>query len=233
MRAASAEPTYTEIQTRCNMPRQGWLVSRAERRFLKCPCGRWRCVGCARYKARLIARRFKLMMAGCAARLVTVTLAQELSESTAKRQMKHLRRWMARRGLIERAGWVAEFGSKGHRLHFHMIIATKVGFWPYAELQAAARRCGLGNLDCSEEVNHEAGARYVAKYVTKQAEAHSARTIGHRRRFHCPQKAPKKTGEWEFSPLSPRAAPVVLVAVIPTHSSLYLRAAERHDQLRC
>lgn len=192
----TAQPTYLELPGRCNNPRPGAIINRAERRFIRCPCGRWRCPGCARYKSRVVARRFQMMVRGYTARMVTVTLAQELDERTAKRQLRTLRRWMTRNGLIERSGWVAEFGPRGHRLHFHMLVATNKGFWPYAALQSASRRCGLGNVDVSTEVKHDQSSRYLAKYLVKGA---PQKSIGPRRRFHCPEPPPPPSGAWEFS----------------------------------
>lgn len=146
------------------------------------------------------------MIAGAPARMMTVTLARELPQSQAKKQMRALRRWMTRHGLIERAGWVREYGPRGGRLHFHCVITTRAGFWPYAALQKAARRCGLGNVDVTEEIGHEQVARYVAKYLAKGLGEGTSKLDRGGRRFHCPEPAPKTEG-WTFETTAPMPAP--------------------------
>jgi hypothetical protein len=53
--------------------------------------------------------------------------------------------------------------------HYHLLVATR-SYMPVQELRALAVRAGLGsNVDILAVRSHKAAARYVTKYVTKDA----------------------------------------------------------------
>lgn len=55
--------------------------------------------------------------------------------------------------------------------HYHLLVATRA-FMPHAELVRLAERAGLGShVDVFAIRSHKAAARYVTKYVTKDAGA--------------------------------------------------------------
>jgi hypothetical protein len=66
-------------------------------------------------------------------------------------------------------------GANGRQLHRHFVIRAAAGgrnrygrpYLPYARLQAAAKRCGLGTLDFQPVRDGAGAARYVAKYLGK------------------------------------------------------------------
>lgn len=105
-------------------------------------------------------------------------------------------------------------GAGGNRLHRHMLVrlagaANRHGrkWLPYAAMQRAARRCGLGTIDCRPIFSGQGAARYVLKYVTKTigADARDSR----RRRFAMNERIEElKESGWCFSWLR-----VALVAV--------------------
>ena len=100
---------------------------------------------------------------------------------------------MQRHRLIEAYGWVRETGAprtecvcsssldgcicgaNGRQLHRHFLLRVGSGarnrygrpWLPYAKLQEAARRCGLGTLDLRPIVSRDGAARYVSKYLAK------------------------------------------------------------------
>lgn len=65
-------------------------------------------------------------------------------------------------------------GTGGNRLHRHLLVrlatsANRFGrrWLPYADMQAAAARCGLGTIDCRPIFASQGAARYVSKYLAK------------------------------------------------------------------
>lgn len=69
---------------------------------------------------------------------------------------------------------------------------------PYAKLQAAAKRCGLGTLDFRPIRDARGAARYVAKYVSKGLG--EGTSLGKLRRWasNVPDPTPKPEG-WAWT----------------------------------
>jgi hypothetical protein len=134
---------------------------------------------------------------------------------------------MVRHKLVSAYGWVREqgaaraecvcapsrqgcaCGANGRQLHRHFLLRVprrdgfRRGWLPWAELQAAAKRCGLGTLDF-RVVFSGAGA-YVSKYLTKSV----GDADGSARRYALSVSIPEiKEAGWSWSP-----ARVALVAV--------------------
>ena len=107
-------------------------------------------------------------------------------------------------------------GANGRQLHRHFLLtlgtaANRFGrrWLPYARLQAAAKRCGLGTLDFRPVTSRGGASRYVSKYLAKTVAAPVAQALGRARRyaFNVPDDTPHEEG-WSWSPLR-----VALVAV--------------------
>lgn len=103
-------------------------------------------------------------------------------------------------------------GAFGNRLHRHMLVklatsANRAGrrWLPYARMQEAAKRCGLGTVDCRPIFSGQGAARYVSKYLTKSISSASPS----RRRFAMNVRIDDlKEAGWRFA-----WAPVATVAV--------------------
>lgn len=94
-------------------------------------------------------------------------------------------------------------GAFGNRLHRHMMVrlagaANRFGRkrLPYSAMQAAAKRCGLGTIDCRPIFSGQGAARYVSKYLTKSIGLADAG----RRRFAMNVRIEElKDSGWHFS----------------------------------
>lgn len=113
-----------------------------------------------------------------------------------------------RRGVDGPQG--CQCGANGEQLHRHFVVRVgrgshrnRFGSWwlPYARLQAAARRCGLGTLDFRQITDAHGAARYVSKYLAKSLHESFAGT--RRWASNEPDQAPTASGDWQWSPLRP------------------------------
>lgn len=157
---------------RCECPR-GTIFNRERGIAMQAGCRRWQCPACGRRKARKVAARFSQLGADV---LMTVSLprsAWPTPENAAELQKRcrSLLRYMIRHKLVSAYGWVREqgapriecvcaptlqgcaCGANGRQLHRHFLLRVprrdgfRRGWLPWAKLQAAAKRCGLGTLD--------------------------------------------------------------------------------------
>jgi hypothetical protein len=187
-------------------------------------CRLWKCRPCGKRKAAKVAERFSRLEPDFLMTLSLPRSAWPTRENTRELQMRSrwLLRYMRRHRFVEAYGWVREAGAaraecvcaptlqgcicgaNGRQLHRHFLLrmAPRNGFrrgrWlPYAKLQAAAKRCGLGTLDF-RPVHHGIGsARYVAKYLGKSL----SEALGRARRYALSVPIPeiKETG-WAWDP---------------------------------
>jgi len=169
-------------------------------------CRRWQCRPCGRRKARKVGERFSRLGADL---LMTVSLprsAWATSENTGELQMRcrSLFRYMRRHRLVAAYGWVREegaarpecvcaswlrgcaCGANGRQLHRHFLLrlagpSNRIGrrWLPYAKLQQAAKRCGLGTLDFRPVFDGAGAAIYVSKYLSKSL----GKALGRARRY--------------------------------------------------
>jgi hypothetical protein len=170
------------------------------------PCGRWNCSHCGPRKARKVAERFARLEPHF---LMTLSLARSAWATREnceelQRKWRSLCRYMKRHGLLAAYGWVPEegaprpecvcddsrngcaCGANGWQLHRHFLLRMRArkgfrpGWMPYAQLQAIAKRLGLGTLDFRPIDDAFGAARYVSKYLFKAA---GEAVGGSRRRF--------------------------------------------------
>lgn len=189
---AVQQTNFLEIDTACQQPVRGLVaVDGATRRWLRCPCKRWLCKGCGKYKTRQVAKRFELMGP---THLITVTLAERLGDAFAKLCLKRLRFWCKRNRLYDSCGWVREYGKKTGRLHFHLLVRSRRQWLPFAQLQAASRRNYLGNIDVKRV--GKSAARYVAKYLAKDL-SDNTESPRRSRRYFCPIPPPKRVKKFK------------------------------------
>jgi len=160
---------WTQVSTDCENPRPGkYLVNRRERRFLHLGCDRWRCRGCGRRKAKRVQKRMLLIEP---THMLTFSLpraagVEELGELHAKRRAFF--RWLQRQAWgMTKQGWIRETGELHGQLHLHCLVRMRGSYLPFAEIQRAAARIGLGVVDFQRIWRRETAARYVAKYMTK------------------------------------------------------------------
>ena len=157
-----------QVGTECENPRGKYLVNRRERRFLHLGCDRWRCRGCGRRKAKRVQKRMLLIEA---THMLTFSLPRaagldELGELHAKRRVFF--RYLQRQAWgMTKHGWIRETGEVHGQLHLHCLVRMRGSYLPYAEIQRAAARIGLGVVDFQRIWRRETAARYVAKYMTK------------------------------------------------------------------
>jgi hypothetical protein len=146
-----------------------------------------------------------------------------------QKRCRSLLRYMVRHKLVSAYGWVREegaaraecvctpslqgcaCGANGRQLHRHFLLRVprrdgfRRGWLPWAKLQAAAKRCGLGNLDFRVVFSGAGAASYVSKYLTKSV----GDVDGSARRYALSVSIPEiKQAGWSWSP-----ARVALVAV--------------------
>lgn len=214
-------------------PNHRWtsLLNRELRVAIAAPCGGWSCGYCGRRKARKVAKRFADMRPNV---LMTFSLprsAWPTRENAIEMQQKwrSFRRFLQRHKLIESYGWVPEegaprpecvcdpslngclCGANGRQLHRHYLLRVpfrrgfRPGWLPWRQLQAVAKRLGLGTLDFRVIDDPVAAARYVSKYLFKAA---GAAVGGSSRRFTITEPPPPPSAGWEWI-----AARVATVAV--------------------
>jgi hypothetical protein len=116
---------------------------------------------------------------------------------------------MARQGC--ECGVLSDNGRVGSQLHRHFLLRVprrngfRRGWLPWAKLQAAAKRCGLGALDFRFVFSGAGAGAYVSKYLTKSV----GEADGSARRYALSVSIPEiKQAGWSWSP-----ARVALVAV--------------------
>ena len=171
--------TWTELPTRCEAPRRPVLLNRRERKFFHVGCNRWRCPGCARRKGQTVQKRMLLMQP---THMLTFSLPrtaravlEDLTELHGRRRVFF--RWLQRQSWgLAKYGWVLETGELNGQLHAHTLVRMHAGMLPYAFIQKAAKRIGLGVPDFQPVWRMETAARYVAKYIAKGLNA--AATLG-------------------------------------------------------
>lgn len=114
-------------------------------------------------------------------------------------------------------------GIGGNRLHRHMLVklgtaANRFGrkWLPYEALQAAAKRCGLGTIDCRPVFSIHGATRYVSKYLTKSIAVAPTDRLGARRRRFAMNVRIEETKEsgWAFSFLRPALVAVEYLGAI-------------------
>lgn len=95
-------------------------------------------------------------------------------------------------------------GVGGNRLHRHLLLKVTtppnrfgVRWLPYAAMQAAAKRCGLGVADFKPIFNGPGAARYVSKYLGKDLTVRRPWVRRYAMNVRIPD-APKEAG-WVFS----------------------------------
>jgi len=119
---------------------------------------------------------------------------------------------VCRQTAAARQGCECALGEiRGHQLHRHFLLRVprrngfRRGWLPWASLQAAAKRCGLGTLDFKVVFSGAGAARYVSKYLAKSIGA----AAGQARRYALSISIPEvKQPGWTWAP-----ARVALVAV--------------------
>lgn len=78
-------------------------------------------------------------------------------------------RWFQRQPWgLERFGWIRETGTKGGRLHLHMLAKFRSRFLPFKRIQEVVKAAGLGIIDFEPIWRAADAARYVAKYMSKE-----------------------------------------------------------------
>jgi hypothetical protein len=108
-------------------------------------------------------------------------------------------------------GVLSDNGCVGSQLHRHFLLRVprrngfRRGWLPWAKLQTAAKRCGLGTLDFRAVFSGTGAGAYVSKYLTKSV----GDAGGSARRYALSVSIPEiKEAGWSWSP-----ARVALVAV--------------------
>jgi hypothetical protein len=206
---------WRELPNQCKHGRPGYLVNRAACRFMRLTCDKWACDACGRYKARRVAKRFRLLQPNW---MITFTLAGDQGEPTAenevrsKLQIRTFVNWMRRQpwGLAIKGGWVRELGEEHGRLHFHALfrINPRVVMLPFRRMQRIAHRLGLGTLDCKRVWREQGAARYVAKYLTKSlSDDAQARGLRGRRFAMSPGYNLEPNPQWQFERVYPGEIP--------------------------
>lgn len=216
----------------CENPR-GTLYNRQRRIALRAGCRRWACKSCGRRKARRVAARATLIRPDYLLTLSLPRSAWATRENVAElqRRARWFLRYCQRHKIVTGYLWVREVGKPndlcvchaslqgcicGAGGHRHFLIRggqnsrNRYGkIWmPYAQLQAAAKRCGLGTLDFRQINDSHGAARYVSKYLGKQLSTGPAPGLARSRRWATNEyyEEPKVEG-WAWDPR------VALVAV--------------------
>lgn len=163
---------WTEIASSCENPRPIYIGNRAEQKYMRASCGRWRCKPCGKHKAGKVAKRMSRLDP---THLVTVSLRRAASLADAPELHARLRpwlRWLQRQpwGLVH-YGWVLELGEQTGQLHLHFVARFRSRWLPYSKIQAAAERAGIGVPDFEQIFRAEGAVRYVTKYITKGLDA--------------------------------------------------------------
>jgi len=90
----------------------------------------------------------------------------DLPELHSKRRLFF--RWLTRQSWgLSKHGWVRETGEQHGQLHVHCLVRMRGSFLPFAEIQRAAARLGLGVPDVQRIWRRQTAAAYVAKYMAK------------------------------------------------------------------
>jgi len=226
----SGDKANSKPAIRCECPR-GTVFHRQRGIALQAGCRRWRCPACGRRKARKVAERFSRLGADVLMTLSLPRSAWATDENAAELQKRcrSLLRYLVRHELVSAYGWVREegapraervcsaslqgcvCGANGRQLHRHFLLRVprrngfRRGWLPWASLQAAAKRCGLGTLDFRLVFSGTGAAAYVSKYLTKSV----GDVDGGVRRYGLSVSIPQiKEAGWSWLP-----ARVALVAV--------------------
>ena len=162
--------SWSEVKSSCEAPRRPVLLNRRERKFFHVGCNRWRCPGCARRKSQTVQKRMLLMQP---THMLTFSLPrtaravlEDLVELHGRRRVFF--RWLQRQPWgLAKYGWVLETGELNGQLHAHTLVRMRERMLPYALIQKAAKRVGLGVPDFQPVWRKETAARYVAKYIAK------------------------------------------------------------------
>jgi hypothetical protein len=220
----------SQYAVRCECPR-GTVFNRERGIAMRAGCRRWRCPACGRRKAHKVAARFSRLGADVLMTLSLPRSAWATRENAAELQKRcrWLLRYMVRHKLVSAYGWVREqgapraecvcapslqgcaCGANGRQLHRHFLLRVprrhgfRRGWLPWAKLQTAAKRCGLGTLDFRVVFSGAGAGAYVSKYLTKSV----GDADGSARRYALSVSIPEiKEAGWSWSP-----ARVALVAV--------------------
>ena len=192
-------------------------------------CRRWRCPACGRRKARKVAARFSRLGADV---LMTLSLPRSVwatrdNAAELQKRCRWLLRYTVRHKLVSAYGWVREqgapraecvcaptlqgcaCGANGRQLHRHYLLRVprrdrfRRGWLPYAKLQAAAKRCGLGTLDFRVVFSGAGAGAYVSKYLSKSV----GDADGSARRYALSVSIPEiKEAGWSWSPARVRSS---------------------------
>lgn len=166
------------------------IVHPASRRFFAAPCNRWGCKRCGSRKRDKLARRAAALRPDG---MLTTTISDACSggiDATSLEAVAYMqqRERVFRRHIKRVLGgfaylWVVELGELGGRVHRHYLVrwnrralvaGWRRGWLPkyvLEKLQKFARDAGLGRVDWQPITDDRVASLYVAKYVTKTADA--------------------------------------------------------------